>query len=114
MAGSNFGPISRRNVDPATVEVPVGGYVCSRDPVIFDCRQTRNEADRAKHRRPTDSSRLALPLFRDQSAHWISIAPQLLAFISTYPLRPPSSFEPGDERSVELVPLWRQEGRLRV
>ena len=29
MAGPKMGPAIAANVDPATVDVPVGGYVCS-------------------------------------------------------------------------------------
>lgn len=102
MAGSNFGPTVAANVDPATVDVPVGGYVCSPEPVIFDADKpvtkltVRNTGDR--------------PIQVGSHFHFFETNPALdfdrSAAFGLH-LNIPSStairFEPGDERSVELV-----------
>src|ERR1700727_2820032 len=36
MAGPKVGPAVATNVDPATEDVPVGGYVCSSAAITFD------------------------------------------------------------------------------
>jgi urease subunit beta len=102
MAGSNNGPSVAANVDPATVDVPVGGYVCSPDPVIFDADKpvtkltVRNTGDR--------------PIQVGSHFHFFETNPALdfdRAAAFGLHLNIPSStairFEPGDERSVELV-----------
>src|SRR6185369_16433577 len=52
MAGPKVGPAVAANVDPATEDVPVGGYVCSSAAVTFDADRpvttlkVRNAGDR--------------------------------------------------------------------
>ena len=103
MAGSSIGPSVGENVDPATVDVPLGGYVCSRAAVVFDADKpvtkliVRNTGDR--------------PIQVGSHFHFFETNPALdfdrPASFGLH-LNIPSStairFEPGDERSVELVP----------
>jgi len=103
MAGPKVGPATPANVDPATVEVPVGGYVCSSEAIAFDADRpvatlkVRNTGDR--------------PVQVGSHFHFFEVNPALefdraLAF--GLHLNIPSStatrFEPGDEREVQLVP----------
>jgi hypothetical protein len=52
MAGPKLGPAIAAHVDPETVEVPVGGYVCSSTAITFDADRpvttlkVRNTGDR--------------------------------------------------------------------
>ena len=52
MAGPKVGPAVAANVDPATKDVPVGGYVCSSAAIAFDADRpvttlkVRNAGDR--------------------------------------------------------------------
>src|SRR4030081_2546721 len=52
MAGPKVGPAVATNVDPATEDVPVGGYVCSSAAITFDADRpvttlrVRNAGDR--------------------------------------------------------------------
>ncbi|MFN3888871.1 MAG: urease subunit beta [Beijerinckiaceae bacterium] len=103
MGGANMVSSIAQDQDPAGADVPVGGYVCSSEPVNFDLDRyvtqlkVRNTGDR--------------PVQVGSHFHFFEVNPALdfdraLAFGQH--LNIPSStairFEPGDERSVELVP----------
>jgi urease subunit beta len=103
MAGPKTGPTVAADVDPATVDVPVGGYVCSPDAVTFDADRpvttltVRNTGDR--------------PIQVGSHFHFFEVNPALefdRAAAFGLHLNIPSStalrFEPGDEREVSLVP----------
>jgi urease subunit beta len=103
MAGPKVGPAVDANVDPATVPVPVGGYVCSSAAVTFDADRpvttlkVRNAGDR--------------PVQVGSHFHFFEVNPALefdRAAAFGLHLNIPSStatrFEPGDEREVQLVP----------
>lgn len=103
MAGFKFGRSVGPNEDPANTGAPVGGYICSRDPVTFDAEKpvtkltVRNTGDR--------------PIQIGSHFHFFEVNPALefdRAAAFGLHLNIPSStairFEPGDERSVELVP----------
>lgn len=91
------------DVDPATADVPVGGYVCSPNPVTFDGKKpvvtltVRNTGDR--------------PVQVGSHFHFFE-ANKALEFDRAAAfgmhLNIPSStalrFEPGDQRDVTLVP----------
>ena len=91
------------DVDPATTDVPVGGYVCRADPVTFDAAKpatiltVRNTGDR--------------PVQVGSHFHFFE-ANRALEFDRAAAfglhLNIPSStamrFEPGDQRDVSLVP----------
>jgi urease subunit beta len=90
-------------VDPATVDVPVGGYVCSAGDITFDADRpvttltVRNAGDR--------------PIQVGSHFHFFEVNPALefdRAAAFGLHLNIPSStatrFEPGDEREVQLVP----------
>jgi urease subunit beta len=103
MAGPKMGPAVAADVDPATAEVPVGGYVCSSAAITFDADRptttlrVRNSGDR--------------PIQVGSHFHFFEVN-RALEFdrAAAYGLRLniPSStatrFEPGDEREVQLVP----------
>ena len=92
------------NVDPATIDVPVGGYVCRKEPVEFheDLTPTklkvRNTGDRpvqvGSHFHFFEANRA---LEFDRAAAF----GQHLHIPASTALR----FEPGDEREVTLVPF---------
>ena len=103
MAGAKPGPVIAADVDPATAEVAVGGYVCGSAPITFDADRpmttltVRNTGDR--------------PIQIGSHFHFFEVNRALefdreAAF--GLHLNIPSStamrFEPGDERRVELVP----------
>lgn len=103
MAGPKMAPAIAAEIDPATVNVPVGCYVCSPAPINFDAERpvtrlkVRNSGDR--------------PIQVGSHFHFFEVNPALdfdrpAAF--GLHLNIPSStamrFEPGDEREVELVP----------
>ena len=103
MAGPKIGPAVAANVDPATKDVPVGGYVCSSTAVTFDADRpvttlkVRNAGDR--------------PIQVGSHFHFFEVNPALefdRAAAFGLRLNIPSStatrFEPGDEREVQLVP----------
>ena len=103
MAKVDAGPTIAADVDPATVTVPVGGYVCSAKPVSFDedkpvtSLTVRNSGDR--------------PVQVGSHFHFFEVNRALefdRAAAFGLHLNIPSStamrFEPGDERKVELVP----------
>jgi len=103
LAGAKPGPVIAADVDPATAEVAVGGYVCGSAPITFDADRpmttltVRNTGDR--------------PIQIGSHFHFFEVNRALefdreAAF--GLHLNIPSStamrFEPGDERRVELVP----------
>jgi len=103
MAGPKVGPAVAANVDPATKDVPVGGYVCSSAAITFDADRpvttlkVRNAGDR--------------PIQVGSHFHFFEVNPALefdRAAAFGLRLNIPSStatrFEPGDERDVHLVP----------
>ena len=103
MAGPKVGPKLAANVDPATAQVPLGGYVCSPAPITFDANRpvttlkVRNAGDR--------------PVQIGSHFHFFEVNPALefdRAAAFGLHLNIPSStatrFEPGDEREVQLVP----------
>ena len=103
MAGPKVGPSVAADVDPATVDVPVGGYVCSATAITFDADlpvttlRVRNTGDR--------------PVQVGSHFHFFEVNPALefdRAAAFGLRLNIPSStatrFEPGDEREVQLVP----------
>ena len=103
MAGPKVGPAVAANVDPATADVPVGGYVCSSATITFDADRpvttlkVRNTGDR--------------PIQVGSHFHFFEVNRALefdRAAAFGLRLNIPSStatrFEPGDERDVHLVP----------
>lgn len=103
MTGLNAGPVVAADVDPATTDVPVGGYVCSSEAITFDADKpvttlkVRNTGDR--------------PIQVGSHFHFFEVNPALefdRAAAFGQHLNIPSStatrFEPGDEREVQLVP----------
>jgi urease subunit beta len=102
MAGPKVGPSVAADVDPATVDVPVGGYVCSPAAITFDADlpvttlRVRNTGDR--------------PVQVGSHFHFFEVNRALefdRAAAFGLHLNIPSStatrFEPGDEREVQLV-----------
>ena len=103
MANFKAGPTVAAGVDPATVDVPLGGYVCSPKPVPFHDQlpvtslTVRNTGDR--------------PVQVGSHFHFFEVNPALefdRAAAYGQHLHIPAStalrFEPGDEREVKLVP----------
>jgi urease subunit beta len=103
MGAANIVPSVPADKDPAGLDVPVGGYVCSASSVSFDAdkpvtqMKVRNTGDR--------------PIQVGSHFHFFEVNPALefdRAAAYGQHLNIPSStairFEPGDERSVELVP----------
>ena len=103
MAGPKMGPTVAAESDPATADVPVGGYVCSSASITFDedrpvtTLKVRNSGDR--------------PIQVGSHFHFFEVNPALefdRAAAFGLHLNIPSStatrFEPGDEREVQLVP----------
>lgn len=103
MAGPKVGPPVAADVDPATADVPVGGYVCSSAAVTFEADRpvttlrVRNAGDR--------------PVQVGSHFHFFEVNRELefdRAAAFGLRLNIPSStatrFEPGDEREVQLVP----------
>jgi urease subunit beta len=109
MAGVKAGPTVAANVDPATADVPVGGYVCSAEAITFDADRpvttltVRNTGDR--------------PVQVGSHFHFFEVNRALefdRAAAFGLHLNIPSStatrFEPGDEREVQLVPYGGKRG----
>jgi urease subunit beta len=109
MAGPKVGPSVAADVDPATADVPVGGYVCSATAITFDADlpvttlRVRNTGDR--------------PVQVGSHFHFFEVNPALefdRAAAFGLHLNIPSStatrFEPGDEREVQLVPYGGKRG----
>jgi urease subunit beta len=103
MAGPKAGPRVAADVDPATADVALGGYVCSPEPITFDADRpvttlkVRNTGDR--------------PIQVGSHFHFFEVNRALefdRAAAFGLHLNIPSStatrFEPGDEREVQLVP----------
>jgi urease subunit beta len=109
MASVKSYPSLAANVDPITVDVPVGGYVCRKEPVAFheDLAVTelsvRNTGDRpvqvGSHFHFFEVNRA---LEFDRAAAF----GQHLDIPASTALR----FEPGDERQVKLVPYGGKRG----
>ena len=103
MASIKTFPSVAANVDPATADVPVGGYVCRKEPVPFHADlpvtmlTVRNTGDRpvqvGSHFHFFEVNRA---LEFDRAAAF----GQHLHIPASTALR----FEPGDEREVKLVP----------
>jgi urease subunit beta len=104
MAQAKSFPTLAANVDPATTDVPFGGYVCAPEPVTFDEQKpetklkVRNTGDR--------------PVQVGSHFHFFEVNRALefdRAAAFGLHLNIPSStamrFEPGDEREVTLVPF---------
>ena len=104
MAAVKAGPVIAADVDPATVKVAVGGYVCHSAPITFNDKLqvtalvVRNTGDR--------------PIQVGSHFHFFEVNPALefdRAAAFGLHLNIPAStalrFEPGDEREVSLVPF---------
>jgi urease subunit beta len=103
MAGPKAGPSIAADVDPATVDVAVGGYVCSSAPITFDADKpvttlkVRNTGDR--------------PIQVGSHFHFFEVnralefdRPAAFGLHLNIPSSTATRFEPGDEREVQLVP----------
>lgn len=103
MAGPKVGPKVAADVDPATAQVTVGGYVCSPAPITFDADRpvttlkVRNVGDR--------------PVQIGSHFHFFEVNPALefdrpaaFGLHLNIPSSTATRFEPGDEREVQLVP----------
>jgi urease subunit beta len=103
MAGPKAGPSVAADVDPATVDVAVGGYVCSSVPVTFDVDRpvttlvVRNSGYR--------------PIQVGSHFHFFEVnralefdRPAAFGLHLNIPSSTATRFEPGDEREVQLVP----------
>lgn len=103
MAGSKFGPYVAADVDPASVETPLGGCVCSAVPVTFDADRPvttlkiRNTGDR--------------PIQVGSHFHFFEVnralefdRPAAFGLHLNIPSSTAIRFEPGDQREVQLVP----------
>jgi urease subunit beta len=103
MAAVKAGPVIAADVDPATAEVAVGGYVCHASPIEFHedldvvVLKVRNTGDRLVQ--------------IGSHFHFFEVNPALdfdRAAAFGMHLHIPAStalrFEPGDEREVKLVP----------
>jgi len=109
MAGAKSYPSVAADVDPVTASVPVGGYVCRKDPVAFHEKlpvtavTVRNTGDRpvqvGSHFHFFEVNRA---LEFDRAAAF----GQHLDIPASTALR----FEPGDEREVKLVPYAGKRG----
>jgi urease subunit beta len=109
MAAVKSYPSLGPDVDPATADVPVGGYVCRKEPVSFHeslpvtTLKVRNTGDRpvqvGSHFHFFEVNRA---LEFDRAAAF----GQHLNIPASTALR----FEPGDEREVKLVPYMGKRG----
>jgi urease subunit beta len=103
MAGPKMGPTVPAELDPATADVPVGGYVCSPASITFDAERpvttlkVRNSGDR--------------PIQVGSHFHFFEVNPALefdrpaaFGLHLNIPSSTATRFEPGDEREVQLVP----------
>ena len=103
MASAKSYPSLAADVDPATADVPVGGYVCREEPVAFHEKlavtelTVRNTGDR--------------PIQVGSHFHFFEVNRALefdrgAAFGQhlNIPASTALRFEPGDEREVKLVP----------
>jgi urease subunit beta len=103
MAGPKAGPAVAADVDPATADVAVGGYVCSSASITFDADRpvttltVRNSGDR--------------PIQVGSHFHFFEVnralefdRPSAFGLHLNIPSSTATRFEPGDEREVQLVP----------
>ena len=103
MAGPKIGPTIAADVDPATADVPLGGYVCSSASITFDADRpvttlkVRNSGDR--------------PIQVGSHFHFFEVnralefdRPAAFGLHLNIPSSTAMRFEPGDEREVQLVP----------
>src|ERR1044071_10030978 len=101
MAGPKVGPAVAANVDPATKDMPVGGYVCSSAAITFDADRpvttlkVRNAGDR--------------PIQVGSHYHFFEVNPALdferaaaYGFRLNVPAGTAVRFEPGAEKEVAL------------
>jgi urease subunit beta len=103
MAGLKAGPVVAANVDPATADVEIGGYVCNPAPITFNADRpvttlkVRNTGDRpiqvGSHFHFFEVNR-AMEFDREAAFGLHLDIPSSTAM----------RFEPGDEREVKLVP----------
>ncbi|WP_454621023.1 urease subunit beta [Bradyrhizobium cenepequi] len=103
MAGPKLGPAVAAHVDPATADVPVGGYVCSSAAITFDADRpettltVRNAGDRpvqvGSHFHFFEANRA---LEFDRAAAF--------GLHLNIPSSTATRFEPGDQREVRLIP----------
>ena len=104
MAAVKAGPVVAADVDPATVKIAVGGYVCHAKPISFNeglpvtTLVVRNTGDR--------------PVQVGSHFHFFEVNPALefnrAAGFGQHLNIPASTalrFEPGDEREVSVVPF---------
>ena len=97
------GPVVAANVDPATVDVEIGGYVCSSAPITFNANRpvttlkVRNSGDR--------------PIQVGSHFHFFEVNRAMefdreaaFGMHLDIPASTAMRFEPGDEREVRLVP----------
>jgi urease subunit beta len=103
MAGPIAGPVVPADVDPATVDVPVGGYVCSPQEIAFDADRPNT---RLKVRNTGDR-----PVQVGSHFHFFEVNRALefdraaaFGLRLSIPSSTATRFEPGDEREVQLVP----------
>src|SRR6187397_1618876 len=102
MAGPKVGPAVAANVDPATADVPVGGYVCSSAAITFEADRpvttlkVRNTGDR--------------PIQVGSHFHFFEVNPALefdraaaRGFRLDIAAGTAVRFEPGQTRTVDLV-----------
>jgi urease subunit beta len=103
MAGPKSGPSVAADVDPATADVPVGGYVLNPTAITFNADRpvttlkVRNGGDR--------------PIQVGSHFHFFEVNPALefdraaaFGLHLNIPASTATRFEPGDEREVELAP----------
>ncbi len=103
MAETKAGPVIAANVDPATANVAVGGYVCHPAPIAFHDNlkvttlKVRNTGDR--------------PVQVGSHFHFFEVnralefdRPAAFGQHLNIPASTALRFEPGDEREVALVP----------
>lgn len=103
MAGPKAGPAIAADVDPATTDVAVGGYVCGPGSITFDADRpvttltVRNTGDR--------------PIQVGSHFHFFEVNSALefdrsaaFGLHLNIPSSTATRFEPGDEREVQLVP----------
>ena len=103
MVGPITGPAIAADVDPATADVPVGGYACASAPITFDADRpvttltVRNAGDR--------------PIQVGSHFHFFEVnralefdRPAAFGLHLNIPSSTAMRFEPGDEREVQLVP----------
>ena len=103
MAGAKPSPAVAADVDPATADVAVGGYVCGSAPIAFDSDRPvttltiRNTGDR--------------PIQVGSHFHFFEVNRALefdraaaFGLHLNIPLSTAMRFEPGDERRIDLVP----------